>query len=93
MAVDVFRQRFDDEISPQIEGMLVERRCKGIVDGEDGPVFMGNLGDGRNIRDAVGRIVRRFDMDQTRPRCNRLFHGVEIGHIDHDRFDAEFIIE
>ena len=49
MAVDIFRQRFDDEIGSQVQWSLVERRCKGIVDGQDSPVFMSDFGDGFDI--------------------------------------------
>lgn len=49
MAVDIFRQRFDDEIGSQVQWSLVERRRKGIVDGQDSLVFMSDFSDGFDI--------------------------------------------
>ena len=78
VAVDIFGQRFDDEVSAEIQGMLIERRCKGIVDRQDRSIFMSDFGNGRNVRNTVSWIVRRFDMDQARPWRNRFFDGFQV---------------
>ena len=93
VSVDEFRHGFDNEIGTELQRMLVVRRSKRVVDGKDGAVFMRDLRDGRDVRDAVRRIVRRLDVDEPRPGRDRLFDRLEIRHVGHDRFHAELAVE
>ena len=62
----------DDQIGPQRERLLKIRRGERVIDREQGPVPLGQLGDGRDVQHAEKRVGRRLDPDQLRSRAHEL---------------------
>ena len=90
MAVDVFGERFDDDIRAEIERAHVVRRVEGVVHRNQNVRvrFVGQFGDGGDVRDLERRARRRLDMHQLGVGAKRRAYVLGIGGIHDGGFDA-----
>mmetsp|Transcript_11367 Transcript_11367/g.33473 ORF Transcript_11367/g.33473 Transcript_11367/m.33473 type:complete len:357 (-) Transcript_11367:468-1538(-) len=63
---DVLGHRMHDEIGAVLEWILKVRRAEGVVDGEEGAAFMGEVGGGADGRYLEGGIRRRLEPQELR---------------------------
>ena len=61
---EVLRRRVDDDVGPELDRLLEVGRRERVIDGQLGPVLVGDLGDGRDVEDLQERVGRRFDPDE-----------------------------
>ena len=89
LAVDVLGRRIDDDVGPELERALVERRREHVVDDELGAGAVRDLGDRRDVVDLQGRIGRRLHEEHFGVLGHRLLPLIEIVAVDERRRDAE----
>ena len=93
VAIDVFGHALHHKVRAQLDGPLVEGRGKGVVHAQQCAVAVGNVRDGRNVRDHERRVARRLDMDELGVGADSRLHVGGIGGVDNGRLHAEFVVE
>ena len=78
VAIDMLRCRIDDNVGPQLQRFLIQRRCKDVVDNHQRTGGMGHLGDGSNIHQIEHRVRRTFKKYRFGRLAERGFPFVEI---------------
>ena len=71
-----------------VEGLEIERRRPGIVDGDARPAGMGDLGYRRHILHLEGLRTRRLQIDQLRLRAHQLRDAGADGGVEEGGSDA-----
>ena len=82
VAADVLRRAVDDDVGAERQGFLEVRREEGVVDGEQGAVLVGELGERADVADEHHRVRRRLDEDHLRLRADFRGRCLEVGRVD-----------
>lgn len=91
VAVDVFRQAFDDDVRTQIRRSHIERRIERVVHAQQCAGIVRELRDRGDIGDLQRGVRGCLDVDELRVRAYRARHGIGVGRIDDRRLDAVFL--
>ncbi|MNN31543.1 hypothetical protein D3C81_1452340 [compost metagenome] len=76
MAIDILRQRVDDQVDPVLTGTEKRRWSESSIDGNQCPVCMGNFSQRSDICNLSGWISNRLGMDQFGIRADRLANSL-----------------
>ncbi len=85
LSVDMLGCRIGDEVRTEFQRMLVERRCKDIVDDELGTVGVRDLRHGLDVDELDRGIGRRLDEHDLRVGSHGLREIVRIAPVDECR--------
>ena len=82
VAAQVLRRRVHDQVGPELEGPLQDRRCPGVVAGEQDPRLPGDPRDLADVGDLQAGIGGRLGPEQLRARPHGLADRPRVGHVD-----------
>ena len=86
----VLRPRLHHEVRAVLERPAHGRRGEGVVDGQQRPVPVRGLGEGRDVGEHAGRVGDGLDVEDAGPRGGqRGLDGRDVGGVDVHDLDAE----
>src|SRR5690606_38628601 len=88
LTVNMLGGGIDDNMSAEFQRLLLQWRCKHIIDDEACTCGIGDLGHGCNIDHFKRRIGRAFKEEQLGAGANRILPSLEIRSIDKSGFDT-----
>ena len=88
VSAQVFRAAVQHDVRAERQGLLEMRREEGIVDGEQGAVFVRERRERRDVRDLHHRVRRGLNEDELRLRAHTLADECEVAHVDVFEGDA-----
>ena len=92
MAIHVFRRRVRHNIGAEAERTAENGRGEGVVDDQRNAVFVGDLGELRDIENAPGRICDGLAENAFRIRTERRLNRLRVGiRIDERELNAELL--